>query len=113
MTLKKLLQKVKNIKENQEFEIKGWLVSNRGNEKIRFLTINDGSTVSNLQVVAKGEIIQNKNLSQLSLGTSIIAKGLIHLTPQAQQPLELALDSITILNGVDEDFPIQKKETSL
>lgn len=113
MTLKKLLQKVKNIKENKEFEIKGWLVSNRGNEKIRFLTINDGSTVSNLQVVAKGEIIQNKNLSQLSLGTSIIAKGLIHLTPQAQQPLELALDSITILNGVDEDFPIQKKETSL
>ncbi|BAP39409.1 asparagine--tRNA ligase [Metamycoplasma canadense] len=113
MTLKKLLLDIKKIKELQEFEIKGWVVSNRGNEKIRFLTINDGSTISNMQVVAKGEIISKFNLSSIALGTPVIAKGLIHLTPEAMQPFELILELLTIVNNVDEDFPIQKKETSL
>ncbi|WP_330463348.1 asparagine--tRNA ligase [Metamycoplasma gateae] len=113
MTLKKLLQKLQTIKEDETFELKGWLISNRGNEKIRFLTINDGSTVSNLQVVAKGEIIQKNNLSSLTLGTSLVVNGKIHLTPNAPQPLELILEDISLINNVDEDYPIQKKETTL
>ncbi|MGX9339808.1 asparagine--tRNA ligase [Mycoplasma sp. 332] len=113
MTIKKLLQNIETIRENEKFEVKGWLVSNRGNEKIRFLTINDGSTVATLQIVVKGEMIQKLNVAQISLGTSLIARGIIHLTPDAQQPLELILETLIVINQVDNDFPIQKKETSL
>ncbi|MGX9339202.1 MULTISPECIES: asparagine--tRNA ligase [unclassified Mycoplasma] len=113
MTIKKLLQNIETIRENEKFEVKGWLVSNRGNEKIRFLTVNDGSTVATLQIVVKGEMIQKLNVAQISLGTSLIARGIIHLTPDAQQPLELILETLIVINQVDNDFPIQKKETSL
>ncbi|MGX9394828.1 asparagine--tRNA ligase [Mycoplasma sp. 1781] len=113
MTIKKLLQNIETIRENEKFEVKGWLVSNRGNEKIRFLTVNDGSTVATLQIVVKGEMIQKLNVAQISLGTSLIARGIIHLTPDAQQPLELILETLIVITQVDNDFPIQKKETSL
>ncbi|ENY53824.1 asparagine--tRNA ligase [Metamycoplasma alkalescens] len=113
MTIKEILKKIDQIKEGSEYKIEGWIVSNRGNEKIRFLTINDGSTISNLQVVIKGEIINKLSLATISLWTSVSATGEIHLTPNAQQPLELVLKTIKILGNVDSDFPIQKKETSL
>ncbi|ENY69374.1 Asparaginyl-tRNA-synthetase [Metamycoplasma auris 15026] len=115
MTIKELLLKQKEnaISEGLKLSIEGWIVSNRGNEKIRFLTINDGSSISNLQVVAKNEDIEKFSISNISLGTSLVINGYIHLTPNAKQPLELILESLTIINSVDEDFPIQKKETSL
>lgn len=113
MTLKQLITNKEEIKENLDYQIEGWVISNRGNDKVRFLTINDGSTVSNLQVVIKGENIQNWNIENISLGSSIIIKGNLHLTPEAKQPFELLACSLEVLNNVDLDFPIQKKETTL
>ncbi|MCV3733780.1 asparagine--tRNA ligase [Mycoplasma enhydrae] len=113
MTLKKLLESEKSIKEQQPYKIQGWVISNRGNDKVRFVTINDGSTVANLQVVIKGNNINKWNIENLSLGSSVSVEGQIHLTPEAKQPFELVATSFNIINGVDQDFPIQKKETSL
>ena len=45
MTIKKLLTSLNDIKHGQDFEIQGWVQNNRGNEKIKFLALTDGSTV--------------------------------------------------------------------
>ena len=47
------------------------------------------------------------------MGSSIKVKGKLLLTPTAPQPIELAVDDLILINNTDEDFPIQKKETTL
>lgn len=53
-------------------EVKGWVASNRGNKKIRFLEINDGSIIKNLQVVFKGEEFDFELLDSLKPGSAIV-----------------------------------------
>ncbi|TPE57774.1 asparagine--tRNA ligase [[Mycoplasma] falconis] len=113
MTIKYLHTNVEKLVEQQEIQIEGWVVSNRGNEKIRFITINDGSSVSNIQTVIKGQLNIEAQTDKISLGASIKVYGKLHLTPEAKQPFELVVDKLVLLNNVDEDFPIQKKETTL
>ncbi|MFC2751447.1 MAG: asparagine--tRNA ligase, partial [Metamycoplasma salivarium] len=102
-----------DIKHGQDFEIQGWVQNNRGNEKIKFLALTDGSTVDTLQLVIKSENIKRFNLDKINLGSSIKVKGKLLLTPTAPQPIELAVDDLILINNTDEDFPIQKKETTL
>lgn len=113
MTIKKLLTSLNDIKHGQDFEIQGWVQNNRGNEKIKFLALTDGSTVDTLQLVIKSENIKRFNLDEINLGSSIKVKGKLLLTPTAPQPIELAVDDLILINNTDEDFPIQKKETTL
>lgn len=113
MTIKKLLTSLNDIKHGQDFEIQGWVQNNRGNEKIKFLALTDGSTVDTLQLVIKSENIKRFNLDKINLGSSIKVKGKLLLTPTAPQPIELAVDDLILINSTDEDFPIQKKETTL
>lgn len=56
------------IYQNQELTFSAWVASNRGNKKIRFLAINDGSTVENLQVTFKGENFDFNLLDQIHIG---------------------------------------------
>lgn len=113
MTIKKLLTSLNDIKHGQNFEIQGWVQNNRGNEKIKFLALTDGSTVDTLQLVIKSENIKRFNLDKINLGSSIKVKGKLLLTPTAPQPIELAVDDLILINNTDENFPIQKKETTL
>ncbi|AWX42529.1 lysyl-tRNA synthetase [Metamycoplasma cloacale] len=113
MTIKYLYTHTDKLQDQQQFEFKGWVSSNRGNDKIRFITLNDGSTVSNLQVVIKGDDIAKFNIDQINLGSSVIINGTLLLTPKNPQPFELLATDVKLLNTTDEDFPIQKKETTL
>ncbi|WP_027121065.1 asparagine--tRNA ligase [Mycoplasma leonicaptivi] len=93
--------------------INGWVQSNRGNKKIRFIEINDGSTISNLQVVFKGEQFDFDLLDQLKLGSAIVLRGKLKATPEAKQPIELNCSEILLRKPVDEDYPIQNQEIKL
>ncbi|WP_412031683.1 asparagine--tRNA ligase [Metamycoplasma buccale] len=113
MTIKYLHDNLEKITENMTYTCEGWILTNRGNEKIRFLTINDGSTIDNLQVVIKNENIKKFKIDSLMLGNSIKVVGNLFLTPNAKQPLEMVANDITLINKTDDGFPIQKKETTL
>ncbi|WP_029608831.1 asparagine--tRNA ligase [Mycoplasma simbae] len=93
----------------KELEFEAWVVSNRGNKKIRFISINDGSTVENLQITLKGDNFDFEQLDQVHLGAAVKVKGTIILTPQAQQPLEMSASEFTLLRDTDLDYPIQKQ----
>ncbi|MFV8499881.1 asparagine--tRNA ligase [Mycoplasma sp. VS424B] len=93
--------------------VKGWVSSNRGNKKIRFIEVNDGSTVKNLQVVFKGENFDFEALDSLKPGSAIVVKGTLHATPNAPQPIELVADTLVEYKKVDEDYPIQNQEINL
>ena len=105
MTIKDLF---KNKKE-QEVEIKGWTISNRGNSNVRFITINDGSSFNNLQIVIKD---QAEEMDKARIGSAISVLGLLKLTPEGKQPMELLARKIKIIKNTDEDFPLQKNGIS-
>lgn len=111
-TIKHLLMKAKEY-DKKEFKIKAWVNSNRGNNKIRFVEINDGSTIKNLQVVAKADFVNLEEIDKAKLGSAIFVEGILKYTPNVSQEIELEIKKFEILKNVDEDFPIQKKETSL
>ncbi|QGZ97604.1 asparagine--tRNA ligase [Mycoplasma sp. NEAQ87857] len=92
--------------------VKGWVSSNRGNKKIRFIELNDGSTIKNLQVVFKGDF-DFEQLDSIRPGAAMVIKGTLNATPNAKQPIELVANELLELKNVDEDYPIQNQEMKL
>lgn len=104
MTIKELILK----KQELNVVVKGWIVSNRGNNNIRFITINDGSTFENLQAVFKNDLALQ--FDQANIGSAIQVEGKIKLTPSAKQAFELIVDKALLIRNVDADYPLQKQE---
>ncbi|WP_215772053.1 asparagine--tRNA ligase [Mesomycoplasma hyorhinis] len=111
MNIKQLLKSAAKH-DQQNISIKGWLTNSRGNAKIKFLEINDGSTFENLQLVLKNDKATIEQIETLNLGAAIEVKGVFAYTPQAQQKGELLCSQLTILAHSNAEFPIQNQEMS-
>lgn len=106
MTIKQILENKKEV----AVSLSGWVISNRGNNNIRFIILNDGSTFDSIQVVVKDE--DAIKMDEARTGAAIKVSGEVKLTPEAKQPLELIAKEITILKNTDEDYPLQKQGMS-
>ncbi|UWD34110.1 asparagine--tRNA ligase [Mesomycoplasma molare] len=111
-TVKKILSNIKDF-DGKEVKVLGWTSSLRGNKKIKFLELNDGSTVYNLQVVLKSESVDLEVVDKTRDGAAISIVGIIKHTPNSKQIAELQAIEFKLLKNTDEDFPIQKKEISM
>ncbi len=96
-------------KQEQEVLIFAWVRTNRAQAQFGFLNVNDGSTVTNLQVVYDNALSNFEEISKFRVGVSVEIKGKVILTPEAKQPLEIHATSVTMLGDCPEDFPIQPK----
>ena len=96
-------------KQEQEVLIFAWVRTNRAQAQFGFLNVNDGSTVTNLQVVYDNSLSNFEEISKFRVGVSVEIKGKVVLTPTAKQPLEIHATSVTMLGDCPEDFPIQPK----
>lgn len=102
-----------NLENNLEVELFLWVKTNRDNKKFGFLSVVDGSTLKQLQIVYKDENIDNLDeVISIRTGSAIKCIGKIILTPNAKQPFELLATKIELLKQADEDFPLQKKKHS-
>ena len=98
----------------KEVTVAGWVRTIRASNAFGFIELNDGSYFTNLQVVFEEAKLENyKNIAKQNVGASFIVKGIIELTPEAKQPLELKATSIEIEGTSTPDFPLQKKRHSL
>lgn len=97
----------------KEIELKGWVETFRNNKKIGFIELNDGSSVKNIQLVIKSENENFHLLEQITIGSSLIVKGIIKYTPNMQQEVELEVVELQILKLAQEDYPIQKQLMNL
>lgn len=107
---------IKDLYETKDFSqisflnIHGWVISNRNYEKISFITINDGSTFNDLQIVVKNP---DQTIQKIKLGTAINVEGKLILTPNKIQKFEISSDKIIVLKEASDDYLIQKNEISL
>ena len=91
----------------------GWVKTIRSSNAFGFLELNDGTCFKNLQVVFESDKIDNyKEVAKLNVSASVIASGVLELTPGAKQPFELKAAEIEICGASTPDYPIQPKKHS-
>lgn len=106
---KKVEDKTINELEGVEMTFGGFVRFNRFGGNVGFVALNDGSCFDNLQVVYDNTFA---DAIRARLGASLLAKGKLHITPEAKQPFELQAESVELVGDVDESYPLQKKKMS-
>jgi asparaginyl-tRNA synthetase len=91
--------------------VMGWVRTFRNNQ---FIALNDGSTNTNLQVVAILGEFEETTIKKITTGACIKVEGTVIQSPGKGQKIELKAGKIEILGESDPDeFPLQPKKHSL
>jgi asparaginyl-tRNA synthetase len=94
----------------QEVTINGWVRTFRSN---RFIALNDGSTINNIQCVIDFENTPEETLKRITTGAAIHIKGIIAESQGKGQSVEIQVSDIEILGDSNADeYPIQPKKHS-
>ena len=106
-----ILEVTNGSKVGGEILVKGWVRTFRSN---RFIAINDGSTINNLQAVVDFEKEDENELKRITTGASIEVVGNLVESQGRGQSVELVVTSFKILGDANPDeFPLQPKKHSL
>ena len=96
---------------NTSCSVQGWVRTFRAN---RFVALNDGSTLDNLQCVVDFEALDESLLKQITTGAALHLEGNLVESQGSGQNVELQVEKITLLGASDpEKYPIQPKKHSL
>ena len=95
--------------EGKEITLQGWIRTNRSQKEFGFINLNDGSSVTNIQVVYDKDLQNFDQVSKFRVGCSLTVKGLLVVTPNAKQQYELKATEIVLEGDCPEDYPIQPK----
>ncbi len=90
--------------------VKGWVRTKRGNNSVAFIAINDGSIVSNIQVVADPTQFDEALMKQITTGSCLCVTGTLVESQGKGQTVEIQADTIEVYGTADpEVYPLQKK----
>jgi asparaginyl-tRNA synthetase len=93
-----------------EIELNGWVRTFRAN---RFIAINDGSTIKNIQCVIDFENTNEDILKRITTGAALNIKGLLVESQGRGQTVEIQVSQVEVLGDSDpETYPIQPKKHS-
>ncbi|MEL6358724.1 MAG: amino acid--tRNA ligase-related protein, partial [Bacteroidota bacterium] len=113
----KILQRVK-IKEllataqaGDQVCAKGWVRTKRVSKNVVFITLNDGSTLHNLQIVANPDQLSEAVLQAIAPGSSLAVEGTVASSQGQAQRIELQASTLNVL-GTAVDYPLQPKKHS-
>ena len=91
-------------------EIKGWVRTFRAN---RFVALNDGSTLHNIQCVVDFENTDEALLKRITTGAAVCITGELVESQGKGQSVEIVVSKLEILGDSDpETYPIQPKKHS-
>ncbi|MEL0240348.1 MAG: asparagine--tRNA ligase [Flavobacteriaceae bacterium] len=107
-TIKSLLE---DPQIGNEVIVMGWVRTFRSN---RFIAINDGSTLQNLQCVIDFENTDEKLLKEINTGACLKLTGKLEESQGKGQSVEVQVATIELLGSSDPNqYPIQPKKHSL
>ncbi|MBQ6457085.1 MAG: asparagine--tRNA ligase, partial [Mogibacterium sp.] len=100
--------------DGKEVVVRGWVRGNRSSNQFGFISLNDGSFFSPVQVVYEADKLSNyQEVSRFRLSSGIMVRGTLVVTPEAKQPFEIKADEIVLEADSDSDYPLQKKRHSM
>ena len=95
---------------NKNVSISGWVRTFRAN---RFIALNDGSCLNNIQCVVDFEKTEQEILKKITTGAALNIEGKVVESQGSQQSIEIMVDKCEILGGSNpEVYPIQPKKHS-
>lgn len=98
----------------KEVILGGWARSIRDSKAFGFIDLNDGSCFKSAQVVFEREKIANYDeIAKLNVGSSVVVRGRVELTPEMKQPFEIKAISVEVEGTSTPDYPLQKKRHTL
>lgn len=99
---------------DQEVVVHGWVRGNRSSNQFGFLSINDGTFFTPLQVVYEVDNLANfTEISKVHLAAGVTVRGTLALTPEAKQPFEIKAKEIVVEADSQSDYPLQKKRHTM
>src|SRR5256884_5516623 len=90
-------------------QVQGWVRTRRDSKDFSFLELNDGSTLRNLQIIAKNTLPNYPAVQRLATGASISVTGALVPSQGKGQKWELVANKIEIVGTTDDSYPLQKK----
>jgi len=99
-------------KPGHEYHLKGWVRSVRTGKGVSFISLNDGSNLAGIQVVAEPDLTNFAELSAIGTGAALAVTGVLQESPAAGQALELKATRVEVVGDADEEYPMQKKRHS-
>src|SRR5947207_3539914 len=89
--------------------VQGWVRTRRDSKDFSFIELNDGSSLRNLQIIAKNSLANYADVQKLMTGASIKVDGAVVASQGKGQKWELVADKIDIVGVADDSYPLQKK----
>ncbi|MBO5305191.1 MAG: asparagine--tRNA ligase, partial [Clostridia bacterium] len=94
----------------REVVLGGWARSIRAGKDCGFINLNDGSCHGGVQVVFERQFVENyAEVSKYNVGTALVVRGKVVLTPENKQPFEVKASEIILEGASTPDYPLQKK----
>ncbi len=105
-SVKEALNKAAPVKK---MVVQGWVRTRRDSKDFSFIELNDGSSLRNLQIIAKSSLPNYAAVQRLSTGGSIRVTGGLVASQGKGQKWELLADHVQIVGTADDSYPLQKK----
>ena len=97
-----------------EVLVKGWVRTKRGNKQVKFIALNDGSTINSVQIVADAELFSEELMKRITTGASLAVRGALVESIGSGQAVEIKAEEIEVLGECDPmRFPLQKKDATM
>ncbi len=110
--------KIKDVLQTTDYgktvNVKGWVRTRRGNKFVNFITLNDGSSIHNLQIVADVPKFSEELIKRITTGSAISINGILSESSGSGQKVEIQATEIEVLGDCNADeYPLQPKKHSL
>lgn len=110
----KINEVLKSQAFGDEINIKGWVRTKRASKNVAFIALNDGSCLSNCQIVVDFKNFSNEFISRITTGASLSVTGELVQSQGSGQSVELNAKEIEIYGEANpEEYPLQPKKHSL
>src|SRR6202035_1846878 len=82
--------------------VHGWVRTRRDSKDFSFIELNDGSSLRNLQIIARNTLLNYADVQRLATGASIAVSGALVASQGKGQKWELIAEKIEIIGTSDD-----------
>lgn len=100
---------------DKQVTVCGWVRNLRDSSNVRFLAINDGTSLSHIQIVIdKTTLAPEAYEAAATVGCSVMVNGKAVIPGGGKEKIEVSAESVTLLGACDpEQYPIQPKRHTM
>ena len=100
MKREKIADVLKSEKVGSDVLVKGWVRAFRSN---RFIQINDGSSINNIQAVIDFENFEEQILKKITVASAVVVKGKLVESQGSGQRVEIQVEEVEVLGEAHPD----------